>query len=77
MYELRDTFNDRTISRHRTLINAIKASRRHDARIACANGATAYIPKTIMLDGKPVDPEAYCDAVDHLDRIGFVCRPQS
>jgi DNA-binding GntR family transcriptional regulator len=77
MYELQDTHNDRTISRHRTLINAIKASRRHAARVARSNGATAYIPTRITLDGKPVDPDAYCDAVDHLDRIGFVCRLQS
>ena len=77
MYELQDTHNDRTISRHRTLVAALKASRRHDARVARANVATGYIPKRILLDGKPVDPDAYCDAVDHLDRIGFVCRPQS
>lgn len=74
MYELRDTFNDRVISRHRTLINALQASRRHDARVARANGATAYVPKAILINGKPVDPDEYCDAVDHFDRIGFVCR---
>ena len=77
MYEVRDTFNNCVISRHRTLLNAMKASRCHDDRVARANGATAYIPKTIMLDGKHVDPNEYCDAVDHLDRIGFGCRPQS
>lgn len=77
MYEVRDTFNNCVISRHRTLLNAMKASRRHDARVARANGATAYIPKKITFNGKPVDPNEYCDAVDYLDRIGFVCRPQS
>lgn len=71
MYELRDTFNDCTISRHRTLLNALKASRRHDAKVARASGATAYVPKAILIAGKPVDPDEYCDAVDHLDRIGF------
>lgn len=74
MYVLFDKFNDRAISRHRTLLNALKASRRHDAKVARANGATAYVPKAILIDGKPVDPDEYCDAVDHLDRIGFVCR---
>lgn len=76
MYELRDTFNDRTISRHRTILAAMKASRRHDARLARSNGATSYVPKKIMLNGEPISCRDYLDAVDELDRIGFVTRPQ-
>ena len=76
MYELRDTFNDVTISRHRTAINAMKAWRRHDARVALHNGPTSYIPKKIMLDGEEISCEDYLEAQGELDRIGFVSRPQ-
>lgn len=50
-----DTFNDRVISRHRTLINACKAQRRHAVAVRRANGRDSYIPTEIRnADGTQV-----------------------
>jgi hypothetical protein len=74
-YELWDNFNDRPISKHRDGINAMKARIRHDSRIAAIHGKTAYIPKEIRKDGKPIESSEYCELIDELERIGFNCRP--
>lgn len=59
MFELIDTFNNRTISSHRTVVAAVKASRKHSLLIQRANGQNSYIPKEIVevIKGKkfPVD----------------------
>ena len=55
MYELRDTFNDRTISRHRTLAKAARAELAHDRAVRRANGSSSYIPTEILLDGAAID----------------------
>ena len=54
-YILRDTFNNCTISRHRSLEAAVKAGRSHDRSVKRNNGQNSYIPTVILLDGKPVD----------------------
>jgi len=43
MYKLIDTFNNKTISTHRKLINAVKAQARHARRFTLG----AYIPTKI------------------------------
>lgn len=56
MFILHDTFNDREISRHRKLENAIKAQRKHAAAVRRANGKNSYIPTKIThADGTSVD----------------------
>lgn len=58
MYTLVDTFNSRTISRHRTLEAAVLAHRRHAQAVRRHNGAKAYIPVDYIdtTTGKRVDP---------------------
>jgi hypothetical protein len=53
---LLDTFNHYTISRHRTLKNAVIASRKHDRAVKRCNGASSYIPYGYQYaDGSAVD----------------------
>lgn len=54
MFKLIDTFNDRTISKHRTLDAAVKAQAKHSRMVREANGGNSYIPKKIVevIDGK-------------------------
>ena len=58
-YTLRDTFNNVTISTHRTLNAAAKADKAHDRAIKRANGPTSYIPTEIMKDGEKLDDAEY------------------
>lgn len=51
MYTLHDTFNDRTISRHRTIEAATQAERKFSRAVKRANGQNSYIPTTILRDG--------------------------
>lgn len=48
MYELYDTFNDRVISRHRTIKNAVRADIRFNRRIKKYHGQSSYIPTQIL-----------------------------
>jgi hypothetical protein len=49
MYHLINTFNnDRLISRHRTLVAAVKASIKHDRAVKKYNGQNSYIPTKIV-----------------------------
>ena len=66
MYILRDTFNDCTISRHRTLEAAVKADRAHGAMIRKANGSSSYIPTSIRnADGS----ELSADDASHVEYL--------
>ena len=49
-YILRDTFNDRIISTHRTIEAAVKAEIRHAKAVKRANGKSSYIPTQIIAD---------------------------
>ena len=55
MITLHDTFNNRLISSHRTLKNAVKAQRWHLARVQKANGKNSYLTYAFRENGKPVD----------------------
>lgn len=57
MITLVDTFNNVEISKHRSLINAIKAQRKHLAAVKKANGANSYLTYSFLEDGKPVDQD--------------------
>jgi len=59
MYTLRDTFNNRTISNHRTLAAACNADKKHDVAVKRANGSSSYIPTEILKDGKRLDDAEY------------------
>lgn len=56
MYSLLDTFNNVTVSRHRTLIAAVRAKRKHARAIRRYNGPGSYVTYEITgPDGKRVD----------------------
>lgn len=46
-YRVRDTFNDRTVSSHRTVEAAVKAERKFSRAVKRANGANSWIPTRI------------------------------
>ena len=48
MFKLIDTFNNRTISLHRTLDAAVRASDKHSKSVRQSNGGNSYIPKQIV-----------------------------
>lgn len=54
MYTIHDTFNDRIVSRHRTLAAAVKAKERFGRAIRRYNGPGSYIPTVITHACKPV-----------------------
>lgn len=59
-YTLLDTFNDRVISRHRTLEAAVRAEIKHDKAVKKHNGQSCYIPTAILTPaGEPVDADTY------------------
>lgn len=62
MFTLTDTFNNVPLSRHHTLIAAVRARRRHARAIRRRNGPGSYVTYEITgQDGKRVD---YNDLVD-------------
>lgn len=64
MFKLKDTFNDCTISRHKTVDAAAKAHIAHDRAVKRHNGKDSYIP-TVCLDSDniPVDLDVWDEAV--------------
>ena len=68
MYLLRDTFNDRNISKHRLLSGAVKAERAHAAGVKKNNGRGSYIPTEIVkANGQRLDHYELVEA----SAIGF------
>ena len=55
MITLHDTFNDRLVSRHRTLIAAVRAQRKHLSAVEKRNGKGAYLTYEFRKNGQPVD----------------------
>lgn len=57
-YQLFDTFNRVTISRHKTLEAMVRAHKRHARMIRRANGQNSYIPTSYRhADGTPIDAD--------------------
>lgn len=59
MFTLKDTFNGYTISRHRTIRNALKAQHKFSAAVRRANGQNSYIPTAILDNGRPLSESQY------------------
>lgn len=54
MYELIDTFNNRAISRHKSLDTLARAQQRHARAVRKNNGENSYIPYGYRCDRKPL-----------------------
>lgn len=54
MIHLYDAFNGVLISRHRTVLAAVKAQQAHSRAIRRRNGANSYLTYSIEQDGKAV-----------------------
>lgn len=57
MYEIHDTFNDRVISRHRTLEKAVREDVKFRRMVQRNNPPGSYIPTVIRRDGEPLSEE--------------------
>lgn len=58
MYTLKDTFNNRVISRHRTIMAAVRADSRLARKIKRLFGNNSYLPTSILdNDGRPITTE--------------------
>lgn len=56
MYVLIDTFNDREISKHRTIAAAVDAKDKHLSAVRRANGENSYLTYSIRhADGRALD----------------------
>lgn len=65
MIILKDTYNDRIISRHRTVLAAVRASRAHSRAVERSNGRGHYIPKKIYSEsGEDIGEEILCCQLD-------------
>jgi hypothetical protein len=57
-YFLRDLFNDRIISAHRTIAAAVRAQIRHASAVRKANGQSSYLPTSIQAsDGSDISEQ--------------------
>ena len=59
---LLDTFNNVTISSHRTLAAAVKAQLAHARAVKRWNGQSSYIPTRILIDGEPMNEDQATEA---------------
>ena len=67
MYTLTDTFNNYPISRHRTLLAAVRAEGKHLRTIRRANGPNSYLTYEITgPDGKRVNYEDLIEAEETI-----------
>lgn len=72
-FRVRDTFNDRTVSHHRTIAAAVAAERRFNRAVKRANGQNSFIPTCIEQYAcaglwVPADYEEVMAAREALDR---------
>ena len=63
-FTLRDTFNARNISNHRTLRAALEAERKFLGAVRRYNGPTSYVPTEILCNGDPMTLEMRDEAWD-------------
>lgn len=73
MYSLFDTFNDRVISRHRSIGATAKADLKFCRAVRRANPGGGYIPTTIrMADGSRASEDDVEEFLEERDRaLGF------
>ena len=65
-YILRDTFNDRTISTHRSIEAAVRKQVAFAKAVRKSNGSSSYIPTKIeAADGSDIS-ERVCDARNRI-----------
>jgi hypothetical protein len=63
MYTLFDSFNSVALSRHRTLVAALRAIDRHDKRIRRYSGPHSYVTYVVKRDdGVPITRDEMLDA---------------
>jgi hypothetical protein len=68
MITLKDTFNNVTISRHRTLEAAVLAKRKHARAVRKANGENSYVWYGFFgPDGKEIGYEQLFEARERVD----------
>ncbi len=63
-FTLRDTFNSRNISNHRTLRAALEAERKLLRAVRRNNGSSSYLPTEILCNGEPMTLEMRDEATD-------------
>jgi len=69
MYTLIDTFNDRPLSRHRSLLAAVRAKGKHLRAIRRRNGENSYLTYEVTgPDGATVD---YYDRINAEETVRF------
>jgi hypothetical protein len=54
-FTLHDTFNGGTVSVHRSIETAVRASLRFSRAVKRANGQNSFIPTRILCDGSRLD----------------------
>jgi len=69
MFTLIDSFNHTVISRHRTLLNAVKAKLAHIRAIERRYGPNSYLTYEITENGKRVGIDDIHDAEHQLDLL--------
>ena len=57
-----DTFNGRVISRHRTVLAAVKAQTKHAKSVRKANGRASFLTYSITRNGQPCGHDEITDA---------------
>ena len=65
MYTLHDTFNDHPISRHRSIVAAVRAMRRHAAAVRRRNGPNAFIVYMITDAAEELVPPQEIETAEH------------
>lgn len=61
-FPLHDTFSDRTVSAHRSIETAVRASYRFSRAVKRANGKDSFIPTVILCDEKRLDEDQQQEA---------------
>lgn len=73
-YKLNDTFNNRELSRHRSIAKAIDARDAHLRAVKRANGRSAWLTYSITFaDGSAIDQHE----LDHAEWLAYQRRMRS
>jgi hypothetical protein len=63
-FTIRDTFNGRNISSHRTLRAALETNRKFLKSVRKSNGFSSYIPTKILCNGEPLTEVMLVEAIE-------------